>query len=89
MFLINKLEELTRLVVDGVGQIQLGPVQLVDSGDGQTLPRFAAAYPQAVATVLRALAETTGVDVTALLAPPTRSEMTASAAGATSVGGES
>ena len=69
MFLINKLEEITRIVVDSVGQIQLGPVQLVDSGDGQTLPRFAAAYPQAVATVLRSLAETTGVDVTALLAP--------------------
>jgi flotillin len=69
MFLINKLEEITRIVVDSVGQIQLGPVQLVDGGDGQTLPRLAAAYPQAVATVLRALADTTGVDVTALLAP--------------------
>ena len=70
MFLINKLEEITRIVVDSVGQIQLGPVQLVDNGDGQTFPRFAAAYPQAVATVLRALAETTGVDVTSLLSPP-------------------
>jgi flotillin len=56
-------------VVDSVGQIELGPVQLVDGGDGQTFPRFAAAYPHAVATVLRALAETTGVDVTALLTP--------------------
>jgi flotillin len=67
MFLINRLEEITKIVVDSVGQIQLGPVQLIDNGDGQTLPRFAAAYPQAVATVLRSLAETTGVDVTALL----------------------
>ena len=66
----HKLEEITRIVVDSVGQIQLGPVQLVDGGDGQTFPRFAAAYPQAVATVLRSLAETTGVDVTTLLAPP-------------------
>ncbi len=69
MFLINKLEEITRIVVDSVGQIQLGPVQLIDGGDGQTFPRFAAAYPQAVATVLRSLAATTGVDVTSLLAP--------------------
>jgi flotillin len=69
MFLINKLEEITRIVVDSVGQIQLGPVQLIDGGDGQTFPRFAAAYPQAVATVLRSLAETTGVDVTSLLTP--------------------
>jgi flotillin len=69
MFLINKLEEITRIVVESVGQIQLGPVQLIDGGDGQTFPQFAAAYPQAVATVLRSLAETTGVDVTSLLAP--------------------
>jgi flotillin len=69
MFMINKLEEITRIVVDSVGQIHLGPVQLVDGGDGQTFPRFAAAYPQAVATVLRALAQTTGVDVTSLVAP--------------------
>jgi flotillin len=69
MFLINKLEEITRIVVDSVGQIELGPVHLIDGGDGQTFPRFAAAYPQAVATVLKSLAETTGVDVTALLSP--------------------
>jgi flotillin len=69
MFLINKLEEITRIVVDSVGQIQLGPVQLIDNGDGLTFPRFAAAYPHAVATVLRSLAETTGVDVTSLLTP--------------------
>jgi flotillin len=67
MFLINRLEEITKIVVEGVSQIELGPVQLIDNGDGQTLPRFAAAYPLAVATVLRSLAETTGVDVTALL----------------------
>ena len=67
MFLINRLEEITKIVVESVGQIQLGPVHLIDSGDGQALPKFAASYPLAVATVLRSLAETTGVDVTALL----------------------
>ena len=50
MFLINKLEELTTIVVQSVGKIQLGPVQLIDGGDGQAFPQFAAAYPQAVAT---------------------------------------
>jgi flotillin len=68
MFLINKIEEITWIVVDAVRKIQLGPVQLIDNGDGQALPRFAAAYPTAVATVLRSLADTTGVDITALLA---------------------
>jgi flotillin len=68
MFLINKIEDIARIVVDAVQRIKLGPVHLIDSGDGQALPRFAAAYPNAVAEVLRSLCATTGVDITALLA---------------------
>jgi flotillin len=68
MFLINNIEEITKIVVDAVGQIQLGPVHLIDNGDGQAFPRLAASYPNAVATVMRALADTTGVDITTLLA---------------------
>jgi flotillin len=67
MFLINKIEEIARIVVEAVQRIKLGPVHLIDSGDGQALPRFAAAYPNAVAEVLRSLCATTGVDITALL----------------------
>jgi flotillin len=68
MFLINKIEDITHIVVDGVKRIKLGPVHLIDGGDGEALPRFAAAYPMAVAQVLRSLFATTGVDITALLA---------------------
>lgn len=68
MFLINKLEDITRIVVEGVRRIEVGPIELIDGGDGQALPRLAAAYPTAVAAVLRSLFETTGVDITALLA---------------------
>lgn len=68
MFLINKIEEIAHIVVEAVQRIKLGPVHLIDSGDGTALPRFAAAYPNAVAEVLRSLCATTGVDITALLA---------------------
>jgi flotillin len=68
MFLINKIEDITQIVVDGVRRIQVGPIDLIDGGDGQALPRLAAAYPAAVAEVLRTLFQTTGVDITALLA---------------------
>jgi flotillin len=54
MFLLNKIEDITRIVVDGVRHVQVGRIQLVDS-DGQALPRLAAAYPAAVAAVLRSL----------------------------------
>jgi flotillin len=68
MFLINNIEGIAHIVVSAVQRIKLGPVHLIDNGDGQALPRFAAAYPNAVAEVLRSLCATTGVDITALLA---------------------
>ena len=67
MVLINKIEDITRIVVAGVQRVKLEHIQLVDT-DGQALPRLVAAYPAAVAAALRSLFETTGVDITALLA---------------------
>jgi len=67
MFLINKIEDITQIVVDGVRKIHVGPAHLIDT-DGRALPQLAAAYPAAVAEVLRTLFQTTGVDISALLA---------------------
>jgi flotillin len=66
MFLLNKIEDITRVVVEGVRRIQLGEVEIIDT-DGQALPRLAAAYPTAVAAVLQSLLATTGVDVGGVL----------------------
>jgi flotillin len=66
MFLINKIEGITRMVVEGVKRVEVGSIHLIDS-DGQALPRLAAAYPAAVAAVFRSLHETTGIDIPALL----------------------
>jgi flotillin len=69
MFMLNQIEPITQAVVDGVKRMHVGTVQLVDT-DGKALPQLAAAYPLAVAEVLRSLFQTTGVDVNALLAGP-------------------
>jgi flotillin len=66
MFLINKIEDITQIVVDGVRKIHVGPAHLIDT-DGRALPQLAAAYPAAVAEVLRTLFTTTGVDIGAVL----------------------
>jgi flotillin len=66
MFLLNKIEDITRVVVEGVRRIQIGEVEIIDT-DGQALPRLAAAYPAAVAAVLQSLLATTGVDVAKIL----------------------
>jgi flotillin len=66
MFLLHKIEDITRVVVEAVRRIQIGEVEIVDT-DGQALPRLAAAYPAAVAAVLQSLLATTGVDVASIL----------------------
>jgi hypothetical protein len=51
-----------------VGQVEVRQVHLVDGGDGSALPRYVASHPAAIAEVFRALASTTGIDLTKLLA---------------------
>jgi flotillin len=88
MFLINKIEDITRIVVEGVKRMEIGNINLVDA-DGQSLPRLAAAYPASVAAVLRSLFQTTGVDITALLAKTTGGNgIKPTSGGATAVGVE-
>jgi flotillin len=43
-------------------------VHVLDRGDGSALAAYAASYPQTVAAVLRALRETVGIDIPAVLA---------------------
>jgi flotillin len=66
MFLINRIEEITQIVVDGVQKVRVDQTHVVDT-DGRALPQLAAAYPAAVAEVLKTLFTTTGVDIGALL----------------------
>jgi hypothetical protein len=54
--------------------LDVGEVNVVDPGDGSGLANYAAAYPQAVAAILRAIGETTGVDVPRLLGEHERLE---------------
>ncbi len=67
IFLIQQLENILKLVVERVNKLQVGEVHMVDSGQGNALPNYVAAYPATVAQVLRELKETTGVDVPSIL----------------------
>lgn len=70
IYVIQHLEEIVGTIVDRVKPITPDEVHLIDSGDGASLSAYASAYPQMVAQVMRTLAETTGVDVPAILASP-------------------
>jgi flotillin len=67
IYVIQHLEPILGAVVNRLKSLEVGEVSVLDPGDGSGLASYAAAYPQAVAAVLRALAETTGVDVPAIL----------------------
>ncbi|MGD8860197.1 MAG: SPFH domain-containing protein [Myxococcales bacterium] len=73
IFVIQHLEELVESVRQQV-LLDVGEVNVVDPGDGSGLANYAAAYPQAVAAILRAIGETTGVDVPRLLGEHERLE---------------
>ncbi len=70
IFLIQQLETVLSTVVDKVKDMDLGEVVLIDGGDGKALPNHIAALPSVVTAVLREFRETTGVDVTGILAGP-------------------
>jgi flotillin len=68
IYIIQHLEEIIGTVVAQTKKIQVDEVNVLDPGDGTGLTSYAASFPQTVAAVLKALSETTGVDVTAILA---------------------
>jgi flotillin len=69
IFLIQNLEGIVNTVVKRVNAIDVGEVHLLDSGDGDSLAKYAAAYPAMVAQILAELQKTTGVDVIGILSP--------------------
>ena len=68
IYVIQHLEEIISTVIEHMDDIDVGEVNVLDRGDGTALAAYAAAYPQTVAAVLRALRETIGIDVPAVLA---------------------
>ena len=68
IFLIQQLETVLTTVTDRVKELDIGEVTLIDGGDGSALPSHIAALPATVAAVLKEFRETTGLDVTGILA---------------------
>ncbi|MED5374127.1 MAG: SPFH domain-containing protein [Myxococcota bacterium] len=67
IFLIQNLEKVLETVVARVNAIEIQEVTLLDNGDGTALPSHVAAYPAMVASILKELEASTGVDVVGIL----------------------
>jgi flotillin len=72
IFLIQQLETVLKTVVTRVSKVAIGEVNLIDGGDGTTLPRHIASFPASVRAVLDELKGSTGVDVTGMLSGAVR-----------------
>jgi len=68
IFLIQQLENVLSTVTERVKNMEIGEVTILDGGQGHALPHHIAAMPATVGAVLREFTETTGVDVTGILA---------------------
>jgi len=68
LYVIQHLEEIVGTVVRNLDSVNVKEVHVLDQGDGSGLASYAATYPKMVAEVMRALKDTTGVDVPAILA---------------------
>ena len=69
IFLIQKLEDIMRTIVDRMAALKVKEVHIIDPGDGSALPNYVAGFPNTVTSVLGALKASTGVDVSEILNP--------------------
>lgn len=68
IYVIQHLDEIVGTVVRSLSNVNVAEVNVLDSGDGRGLAGYAASYPHMVASVLEALAASTGIDVPAIVA---------------------
>jgi flotillin len=68
IYVIQHLDQIVETVVKQLRNVEVDEVNVLDQGDGSGLASYASTFPQMVSAVMRALSDTTGVDVPAILA---------------------
>jgi flotillin len=78
IYLINKIEVLADLVAQAVQNVEIGEINLIDSGEGTALPNLMQAFPESMTRLLASLQGSMGVDIASVLnAPKPSAEETA------------
>lgn len=67
MVVMQNLDDIFERVAAAARKLEIGEVNLVDSGDGSTMPAYMAAYPATMGRLLEEVSRTLGVDVSAVL----------------------
>jgi flotillin len=67
IFMIQQIDLILREVVGRVSDVRVGSVNLIDKGDGSSLPAYVSSYPATVNAILKELNTLTGIDVVGTL----------------------
>jgi len=63
MFVLQHLDAIFNDVAQAASRIKVGEVNLIDGGDGKTIPAYAASYPATMAALLQQVTGTLGIDI--------------------------
>jgi flotillin len=63
MYVLQNLDEIFARVADAAKNLKVREVNLVDAGDGKTLPAYMSAYPATVSALLDQVTDSLGVDI--------------------------
>lgn len=63
MFVLQHLDSIFNDVAQAASRVKVGEVNLIDGGDGKTIPAYAAAYPATMAALLQQVTATLGIDI--------------------------
>ncbi|MDB4959050.1 MAG: band 7 protein [Myxococcales bacterium] len=67
MFVLQHLDQIFGDVAKAAQRIKVGEVNLIDGGDGKTLPAYAAAYPATMTALLQQVTQTLGIDISKII----------------------
>jgi flotillin len=63
MFVLQHLDQIFGDVAQAAQRLKVSEVNLIDGGDGRTIPAYAAAYPATMAALFEQVQKTLGVDI--------------------------
>jgi flotillin len=63
MFILQHLEQIFGDVAKAAQRVKVGHVNLIDGGDGKTLPAYTASYPATMGALLKEVTNTLGIDI--------------------------
>ena len=67
MYVLQNLEDIFGQVAQAAGRLDVGEVNLVDSGDGSTLPAYVGAFPKTVGSLFQEVFSSLGIDINQVL----------------------